>query len=43
MVKMKRDYDFGGIFGQSSKNHDKILTTKLRGREIIQNIRIIDF
>jgi len=27
---MKRAYDFGRIFGQGSKNHDKITTTKFK-------------
>ena len=34
MVKMKSEYDFGGIFGQRSKNHDKIPSTSLRSREM---------
>ena len=34
MVKMKSEYDFGGIFGQMSKNHDKIPSTSLRSREM---------
>ncbi len=34
MVKMKPEYDFGGIFGQSSKNHDKIPMTILRSRQM---------
>ena len=31
---MKRAYDFGGIFGEASKNHDKIPTTNLRSDEM---------
>ncbi len=31
---MKRTYDFGGIFGEASKNHDKIPTTNLRSDEM---------
>ncbi|MBK8392969.1 MAG: hypothetical protein IPL23_28490 [Saprospiraceae bacterium] len=31
---MKSEYDFGGIFGEASKNHDKIPTTNLRSDEI---------
>ena len=27
--------DFGGIFGRSSKNHDKIPTTYIRCREML--------
>ena len=32
--KMKSEYDFGGIFGEASKNHDKIPTTNLRSDEM---------
>jgi len=28
---MKSEYDFGGIFGEASKNHDKIPTTNAEG------------
>ena len=31
---MKRAYDLGGIFGEASKNHDKIPTTNLRSDEM---------
>ena len=31
---MKSEYDFGGIFGEASKNHDKIPTTNLRSDEM---------
>ena len=33
-LEMKRAYDFGGIFGEASKNHDKIPTTNLRSDEM---------
>jgi len=31
---MKSEYDFGGIFGEASKNHDKIPTANLKSREM---------
>jgi len=31
---MKSEYDFVMIFGEASKNHDKITTTNLRGDEM---------
>ncbi|MBK8389593.1 MAG: hypothetical protein IPL23_10085 [Saprospiraceae bacterium] len=34
LLEMKRAYDFGGIFGEASKNHDKIPTTNLRSHEM---------
>jgi len=43
MVKMKPEYDFGGIFGQGSKNHDKIPTTNLRSRKMHQSKRDLCF
>ncbi|HPN69505.1 MAG TPA: hypothetical protein PLZ32_08295 [Saprospiraceae bacterium] len=44
MVKIKPAYDFVMIFGQGSKNHDKIPTSNIRSREmhhILQAIYII--
>ncbi|MFZ1790329.1 MAG: hypothetical protein WAT92_18560, partial [Saprospiraceae bacterium] len=34
LLEMKRAYDFGGIFGEASKNHDKIPTANLRSHEM---------
>jgi len=39
---MKSEYDFGGIFGEASKNHDKIPTTNLRSDEM-HPFRLINF
>ncbi|MFZ1787561.1 MAG: hypothetical protein WAT92_04585 [Saprospiraceae bacterium] len=41
MVKMKPAYDFGGIFGQGSKNHDKVPTSNIRSREMHHILQVI--